>query len=206
MGTVVRAFSRARGSHDLLCLATTFVAFALSLTQVSPAWSQEQPSGDLVPASPEGNLIPAPAPAPPPPAPVPHVVAPPVPSPAPAKPAPDNTILAVIAGAVAVVGVTVGTIYGIKTLEEKSQYDQHPTSAIANDGSTDALVCDVSYGVALALGVMSLILVLEKGEPSPPAAAPSHAAARKPRRDPVTFSAAPVVGPHTGGAGLSLTF
>jgi hypothetical protein len=150
-----------------------------------------------------------PPPAAPPPAPV-AAEAPPAPPPAPPPPPPEprSKLPAYITGGLAVVAAGVGTVFGVMTLNDKSDFNKNPTSSTADNGDTHALICDMSFGVALTFGVTSAVLFLTKDEP-PPATAAS-AAARTAKADStksrVTITPTPIVTAHSGGAGVLVTF
>jgi hypothetical protein len=167
------------------------------------------------------DLEPEPAPAPPPPvaAAVP-AVAPAAPPPA-TPPEPRSKVPAIVTGALAVAAAGVGTVFGIVALNDKSNFDKNPTTSTADSGDTHALIADMAFGVALTFGVTSAVLFLTKDEaPATTTSSSAHPAtagapsladgtarsvapAAKPA---VTFAAAPIVGPHVGGAGLLLRF
>jgi hypothetical protein len=151
---------------------------------------------------------PTPALAPPPPAPV--AEAPPAnPAPPPPPPEPRSKIPAYVTGGLAIVAAGVGTVFGIITLSDKSDYNKNPTSSKADDGDTHALICDMSFGVALTFGVTSAVLFLTKDEPPPATAAnasPEAKAAANAKRNRVTFTPTPIVSAHSGGAGFTLRF
>jgi hypothetical protein len=92
-------------------------------------------------------------------------------------------------------------VFGILALGDKSSFDNNPTSQTADNGDTHALIADMSFGVALTFGVTSAVLFLTKDEPAATASA-------RPKRQTKAMSVTPipVVGPHSGGAGLSLRF
>jgi hypothetical protein len=141
---------------------------------------------------------------PPPPPPVAAVETPPAgpaAPPPPPPPEPRSKLPAYITGGLAIVSTGVGVAFGVLALNDKSNFDKNPTSSTADSGENHALICDMALGVAVTLGVTSAVLFLTNDDsPSPPKAA----AARKPH--PLTFSAAPIVTPHGGGAGAVLRF
>jgi hypothetical protein len=140
-----------------------------------------------------------------PPAPV-AVAAPPpaaaVPITPAAPPEPRSIVPAIVTGGLAIAAAGVGTVFGIIALNDKSDFDKNPTSATADSGDTHALIADMAFGVALTFGVTSAVLLLTKDEP-PAATSSSGAHARTAR---ATFTPTPIVGPHTGGAGLVMKF
>jgi hypothetical protein len=101
-------------------------------------------------------------------------------------------------------------------LSDKSDFDKNPTAAKADDGENHALVADMSFGVAVTLGVTSAVLFLTKDD-APAAAAASAAPVRRPliasapapvapRVHRVTITPTPIVTPHGGGAGALFRF
>ena len=148
---------------------------------------------------------------PPPPPPV--VAAAPLPPPPP-PPQPHSVIPAFVTGGLALIAAGIGTGFGIAALNDKSDFNKNPTTATANTGEDHALIADMGFGVALTLGVTSVILFTTKNEQSTPApashdtpAAPSAVApAKTSDASPITFTAAPFMTSHGGGAGALLRF
>jgi hypothetical protein len=151
---------------------------------------------------------------PPPPAPSP-IAAAPVPAaapPPPPPPEPRSKVPAFITGGLAVVAAGVGTAFGVIALGDKSNYDKNPTSSTADNGDTHALIADMAFGVAITFGVTSAVLFLTGDEPPPAAAArgESHTfdlprtASAAPSK--IKITPTPMVGPHTGGAGVLVQF
>jgi hypothetical protein len=152
--------------------------------------------------------------APPPPPPV-AVVEPPPAAPAP-EPAPTPTpapshsnTAAWITGGAAVVAVGIGTVFGVMALNDHSNFVSNPTTATADNGENHALIADMSFGVAVTLGVTSVVLFLSHDDAAPPAAATSLVTA-KPKRSEAkrSFSIVPtpIVTAHGGGAGALIRF
>jgi hypothetical protein len=117
---------------------------------------------------------------------------------------------AYVTGGLAIVAAGVGTVFGVMTLSDKSDYDKNPTSSKADDGDTHALICDMSFGVALTFGVTSAVLFLTKDEPPPATAkadaSPEEKAAANAKKNRVTITPTPMVTAHSGGAGFTLRF
>lgn len=139
--------------------------------------------------------------APPPP------VAPPPPPPAPAAPPPPapppeehSMVPAYVTLGIAGAAGIVGTIFGVKALGSKSDFDKNPTTQSADDTERSALIADMAFGVAITLGVTGVVLLTSDDEPPPPAAAHVRPAAR-PR-----LAILPYAGPKSGGASAKLTF
>ena len=143
-------------------------------------------------------------------APPPPVVAPPPPPPAPPPPPePRSKVPAYITGGLAIVAAGVGTVFGVIALGDKSDFDKTPTTKIADNGDTHSLIADMSFGVAITFGVTSAVLFLTKDE-APAAASASRGAVAKAssssKHRAITVTPTPMVGPHSGGAGLVLQF
>jgi hypothetical protein len=156
-----------------------------------------------------------PEPAPPPPVAAAVPVAAPVPSTPPPPVEPRSKVPAIVTGGLAIAAAGVGTVFGVIALGDKSDFNKNPTTATADSGDTHALIADMAFGVALTFGVTSAVLFLTKDEPAPATsstASPSRTTAassparRADAKSAVTFAAAPIVGPHVGGAGLLLRF
>jgi PEGA domain-containing protein len=99
-----------------------------------------------------------------------------------------------IAGASAVVG----TIFGIQALQDKSDFDDNPTTSKADDVERNALIADMAFGVTLTLGITGIVLLVAD-DPVPAAA---QVSALEPQRLRIT----PYVAPTGGGAAATLTF
>lgn len=134
----------------------------------------------------------APPPAPPPPAP------PPPPPPPPERSMVPAYVTLGLAGA----GLVTGTIFGIKALQEKKDFEDMPTTDRADDVERYALIADMSFGIAITLGVTGIVLLTSDA----PAEAPTAASAEKSPLDKSRFSFAPYVGKKSGGAAASYTF
>lgn len=156
------------------------------------------------------DLDPEPPPPPPPPPPVAAAPPPPPPAPPPPPPEPRSKVPAYVTGGLAIVAAGVGTAFGIMALSDKSNFDKNPTTSTADNGDTHALIADMSFGVALTFGVTSAVLFLTSDEApqNTPSASLQHArtadAKAKPRG--LKLTPTPMVGPHSGGAALTLRF
>jgi hypothetical protein len=114
-----------------------------------------------------------------------------------------------VTGGLAIVAAGVGTVFGVMALNDKSQFDKNPTTQTADNGDTHALIADMSFGVALTFGVTSAVLFLTRDEPPANETAPKTGMAKAEadaKRNRVTLSPTPVVGPHSGGAGFTVRF
>jgi hypothetical protein len=103
-----------------------------------------------------------------------------------------------IAGAAAVVG----TIFGVQALSSKSDFDDTPTTELADDTERNALIADMAFGVAITLGVTGVVLLTSDEEPAQPAA---QSAQLKLKRGP-QLNLRPYAGPKSGGASARVTF
>jgi PEGA domain len=139
-------------------------------------------------------------PPPPPPAP------PPPPPPVIVPPQPRSKIPAYVTGAIAIVSAGIGTGFGIAAINDKKSFDKNPTNATANSGEDHALVSDMGFGIALTLGVTAVILFTTRDEGLEPPAPSSAPAPAKAAKAGASFTAAPFVSPHGGGAGAQLRF
>jgi hypothetical protein len=155
------------------------------------------------------DLDPEPPP-PPPPSPVAANVPPPPPAAPPPPAEPRSKVPAYVTGGLAIVAAGVGTVFGVMALSDKSDFDKNPTTHTADNGDTHALIADMAFGVALTFGVTSAVLFLTRDE------APAASSAKAPttmakaeadaKRNRITWAPTPIVGPHSGGAGLTLRF
>jgi hypothetical protein len=143
-------------------------------------------------------------------APPPVAAVPPPPPPAPPPPPPPRSLVpAYVTGGLAVAAAGVGTVFGILALNDKSDFDKNPTTQKADDGDTHALISDMAFGVALTFGVTSAVLFLTKDEAPPAALGQPRAVTAKAdaaKKKALTIVPTPIVGAHSGGAGLLLRF
>lgn len=130
----------------------------------------------------------------------------PPPPPPPAEP--HSKLPALITGGLAVVAAGIGTTFGIITINDKSQFNKDHSQSTAETGQNHALVADMSFGVAITLGVTSVVLLLTKDEADPNKAKAASVTTVKLSKGEggVTLTAAPIVSPHGGGAGALLRF
>lgn len=122
---------------------------------------------------------------------------------APAAEESKNNLPAYIAIGVGVVGAGVGTFFGIKALSAKSDFNNHPTSDNADRTERNALIADMSFGIALTLGITGAVLLLTGNSDSSEISAQAHAA---PRVQKARLDIAPVLTSTTHGAAARLTF
>jgi hypothetical protein len=58
------------------------------------------------------------------------------------------------------VGIIVGTAFGVIALQNKSTFNSNPTTSEADTTHTHALISDVSFAIAGALGVTGIVLLV----------------------------------------------
>jgi hypothetical protein len=139
-----------------------------------------------------------------------HVAPPPEPvtpevAPAPPPPPPPvekhSKVPAYVTLGIATGGAIMGTIFGVKALQSKSDFDSQPTTKSADDTERNALIADMAFGVAVTLGVTGIVLLTSSDDTSSPAkAAKLHLPPKG------TFRVTPYVGRESGGAAARLTF
>jgi PEGA domain len=96
-------------------------------------------------------------------------------------------------------GLISGTIFGILALDSKSQYDKRPTAEKADDAERNALIADMSFGIALTLGITGIVLLTTDDDGVNPSV--TTAKVQKP-----TVHFAPFASASSGGASLFGTF
>ncbi|HSU40593.1 MAG TPA: PEGA domain-containing protein [Polyangiaceae bacterium] len=130
------------------------------------------------------------------------VAAPPPPAPAPPPPPPEehSMVPAYVTLGIAGAAAVVGTVFGVKALSSKSDFDKNPTTKTADDTERSALIADMAFGVAITLGVTGIVLLTSDDSPPPKAA--SHLTLPKRAR----LDILPYAGPKGGGASAKLTF
>ncbi len=129
---------------------------------------------------------------------------PPEPAETPAEPPPPakprSKVPAYVTLGIAGAGAVVGTIFGIKALGAKKDFNDDPTTDKADDVERNALIADMAFGVAITLGVTGVVLLTSSD--SEPAKEGHKKSA--PKRAKLHF--APYMSPHGGGAAAHLTF
>jgi len=101
----------------------------------------------------------------------------------------------------AVVGAGAATTFGILALQNKNEYQIHPTFSNSDNGNNFAAYADGAIALAVAAGFTSLVLFLTN-DPSHDAG-PAASSGKSPS---ATLSTSPFVTPHGGGAGAILRF
>lgn len=125
------------------------------------------------------------------------------PLPPPEKPSGGNSkVPAIITLSLAGAGVVVGTVFGVLALKSKSDFKKTPTQDLYDKTERNALIADMSYGVAITFGVTGIVLLVSGGKDEPaPAKDEKKASIDKPK-----FDFAPWAGPTGGGAMGQITF
>lgn len=139
-------------------------------------------------------------PMPPPPPPVASNEPPPPPPPPP--PAPRSNVPAYVTLGLAGAGAIVGGIFGGLALKAKSDFNKDPTTENADKTDRNALICDMSFAVALTFGVTGAVLLLSNDSP----AAEQKAAAAPKNHKKVQGFITPYWSPQGGGAAALVTF
>jgi hypothetical protein len=125
---------------------------------------------------------------------------PPKPAEKPPEPAPErrSNTAAYVVLAVAGAGAIVGGIFGVKALQEKSDFDNGEKNTDKADSvEKNALIADMALGAAITLGVTGTVLLLTNSGGSDKAARPST---------PSAFQLSPSFTPHQAGAFATVRF
>ena len=127
------------------------------------------------------------------------VVAAPVAAPAAAtEPTKKNIVPAAVTLGLGGAGLITGTIFGIMALNSKSKFNDNPTVDNADAAERNALIADMSFGVALTLGITGIVLLTASEDD-----APAEAATSSKKTD---LMVAPYASRTGGGATARLTF
>jgi PEGA domain len=182
------------GTHEISVSATGYEASKFEVT-VKPGEKQNKD------VTLEQSAAPAPAPAP---VPAPAATPAPVSAPPPTSPPPPehkSKVPAYVTLGIAGAGVVVGTIFGIEALGAKSDFNKTPTNDNADKVERDALISDMSFGVAITLGVTGIVLLTSSTSGTAPA---ESGMIKLPKK--ATLDVAPYMSTHGGGAAARLTF
>jgi hypothetical protein len=98
-----------------------------------------------------------------------------------------------IAGASAIVG----TIFGVKALNDKKDYDAAPSTKGADDVERNALIADMAFGVTLTLGITGIVLLVADDSAPQALSRPSNTAG---------LHVLPYVSPRGAGAAAAMSF
>ncbi|HEY6077301.1 MAG TPA: PEGA domain-containing protein [Polyangiaceae bacterium] len=127
------------------------------------------------------------------------VAAPPPPPPPP--PEPRSKVPAYVTLGIAGAGAVVGTIFGIKALSSKNEFDKNPTGDAADDTERNALIADMAFGVAITLGVTGVVLLTSDDSAAPTTTGKLDKLPKKAK-----LVVAPYASPKGGGAAAQYTF
>ncbi|MBK8943401.1 MAG: PEGA domain-containing protein [Polyangiaceae bacterium] len=84
----------------------------------------------------------------------------------------SSVIPAIVTLSLAGAGVVVGSVFGGLALKSKGEYEDTPTQDLFDETERNALIADMSFGVALTFGVTGVVLLLtDSGSSETPAAA-----------------------------------
>jgi len=121
----------------------------------------------------------------------------PKPAEAPAAEQRSNTVAYALIG-IAGVGAVVGTVFGIKALGDKSDFNNgEKTNEKADSVEKNALIADMAFGAALTLGVTGVVLLVSNSGSS------TEKAGNLPRQ---AFQLVPIISPDRAGAAATLRF
>jgi hypothetical protein len=146
--------------------------------------------------SPTLNLVPAANPAATGAMPVPALLDNPSDSPPPSVP--RSPVPGIVTLSIAGASAIVGTIFGIKALSDKQDFDDAPTTNTADNVERNALIADMAFGVTLTLGITGVVLLVAD-DPVPDQ---SQVGSLAPQR----LQVAPYVATTGGGASAKLVF
>ena len=129
--------------------------------------------------------------------------APPPAAPPPPPPPPEehSKVPAYVTLGIAGAATVVGTVFGIKALNSKSDFDKNPTTKTADDTERSALIADMAFGVAITLGVTGIVLLTSDDD----SGAPAKSSSAKPLQH-ARLNILPYAGAKGGGATAKLTF
>jgi PEGA domain-containing protein len=133
-------------------------------------------------------------------APAPNLSPPPASSLSPSTPAERSRIPAYVTLGIAGASAVVGTIFGVRALNEQQKFNDAPSTRRADDVERNALIADMAFGVTLTLGITGIVLLVAD-DPIPEqarAGSPLHASAG--------LRLLPYVSPNGAGAAASLIF
>lgn len=111
----------------------------------------------------------------------------------PAEPASSSSVIpAAVTLSLAGAGLVVGAVFGGLALKSKGEFEDTPTQDLFDETERNALIADMSFGVALTFGVTGVVLLLTDSGGDKPA---------EPEKKPAaTGFVVPWAGPHGAGA------
>lgn len=111
---------------------------------------------------------------------------------------PRSPIPGIVTLSIAGASAIVGTIFGIKALSDKDDFNDRPTTSAADDVERNALIADMAFGVTLTLGITGVVLLVAN-DPAPDQPQVGSVA-------PQRLTVAPYVAPTGAGAAATLAF
>jgi hypothetical protein len=112
--------------------------------------------------------------------------------------APHSPIPGIVTLGIAGASAIVGTIFGIKALSDKQDFDDRPSTGSADDVERNALIADMAFGVTLTLGITGVVLLVAD-DPAPDQPQVSSLSTQR-------LKFAPYVAPTGAGAAATLAF
>jgi hypothetical protein len=113
------------------------------------------------------------------------------------KPGPHPAFWACMA--VAGVGLVSGTVFGTMALADEKDYNDHPTEAKKEAGERNALIADISFGIAIAAAVAGTVVLFTVDKDG-------KRKTKKKKEAKAKFNIVPVLGENVVGAQASVQF
>lgn len=79
---------------------------------------------------------------------------------APPASSPRSAVPGIVTLGIAGASAIVGTIFGIKALSDKGDFEDAPSTGKADDVERNALIADMAFGVTLTLGITGIVLLV----------------------------------------------
>jgi PEGA domain len=114
-----------------------------------------------------------------------------------ANPGPRSLVPGYVTLGIAGAAAVVGTIFGIRALNDKQDYDAAPTTSKADDVERNALIADMAFGVTLTLGITGIVLLVADDAPAQAQSRPLQQGALR---------LLPYVSPRGAGAAAAMSF
>jgi hypothetical protein len=93
-------------------------------------------------------------------APAPNLSPPPAATLSPSTPAERSRIPAYVTLGIAGASAVVGTIFGIRALDDQQKFEDAPSTRQADNVERNALIADMAFGVTLTLGITGIVLLV----------------------------------------------
>jgi len=103
-----------------------------------------------------------------------------------------------VCAAVAGVGLVSGTVFGTMALGDEEDYESNPEDDIKESGERNAIIADVSFGVAAAAAIVGAVILFTAGGDDEEAEGSAEAKSK--------WTVSPVAGDETIGVSTSVTF